>query len=104
MSHNNRGIASGGHHSQIYLDNLKEFLESRDWREQLSIFVDANCLKFLNVSEYTHEHHQIWQDFIAIAESVLSMGMEMMGGSLEKLESAIEVCKKYRTKTKTQTN
>ena len=90
MSHNCG--KSSSFHSQIYLDNLKEFLESRDWRDQLSVFVEANCLKFAYVTEYTHEHHQIWQDFISIAESILSMGMEMMGGSLEKLESAIEVC------------
>ena len=57
-------------HSQIYIDNLKEFLESADWQEQLSMFVDANCDKFHNVTDYMLEHHKIWQDFISIAESV----------------------------------
>lgn len=45
------------------LDRILDYLKSEEWRTSISLFVDANCHRFLRNEDesYNHEHYSLWK-------------------------------------------
>ena len=67
----------------------------------MEIFVSTNCSYFDNVSIsegsgksipdfYSNEQYSTWKKFQEIAEQILNSFLEKLGGSIEKLEKALD--------------
>jgi hypothetical protein len=77
--------------SDLYLEALQNYLHGSEWRQSLGMFVSANCKYFHNISELDHQHHKLWTTYQEIAETILEMMLQNIGGSFTQLEQAIDI-------------
>ena len=75
-----------------WTDALNNYVQGDEWQHTVKTFVQSNCSTFKNVdtSDYSHNHHKIWQDFKEMAENVLGFALDTVGGSIESLEKALD--------------
>ncbi len=73
-----------------YLEALQNFLNSAEWRDTIRIYVDAHCQYFIQITEYHPQQFVIWKNFQEIAENVLDNALQMVGGSMDLLEKALD--------------
>mmetsp|Transcript_29107 Transcript_29107/g.40004 ORF Transcript_29107/g.40004 Transcript_29107/m.40004 type:complete len:1456 (+) Transcript_29107:23-4390(+) len=93
--------------SDIYLDALQNYLAGEEWRQSVQIFVSSNCKYFDNTTinpgnlinkssknpaptAYNLNQHEIWKKFQDVAEQILNTFLQNLGGSIEKLEKALD--------------
>ena len=77
--------------SELLLSSLKEYLLGEEWRQNIDAFVSSNCYRFKGARrEHSHEHHEVWKTFQEIVEQILEMALADVGGSVSKLERALE--------------
>lgn len=74
----------------FYFDALQNYLNSSDWRKTIKIFVDANCMYFINVDEYHPQQVVIWRNFQDIVENVIQNTLDTLGGSIDDLEKGFD--------------
>lgn len=57
----------------------------------MKAFIDNNCVLFDGETngEYSHVHHEIWQEFMKKIDGILSNLVSDIGGNVEELESAL---------------
>lgn len=92
-------------------NNMKTW---QDWRHAVEIFVSTNCSQFDNVSipggstisstsskssklpvpesqaSYSTQQYVTWKKFQEVVEQILNTFLESLGGSIEKLEKALD--------------
>ncbi len=80
----------------LYCDALAQYLSGREWQESIEMFVKANCGKFTSDrladsdGGYSHDHYELWKTFQEIVEQILEMALSNVGGSITKLEKALD--------------
>lgn len=47
--------------SLVLSEALQDFLHGHEWKQSIEMFVRANCEKFCDVEDYSHEHYEIWK-------------------------------------------
>jgi hypothetical protein len=57
----------------------------------MKTFIDNNCVLCDGETngEYSHVHHEIWQEFMKKVDGILSNLVSDIGGNVEELESAL---------------
>lgn len=89
-------MSSSSQTIDLYCDALAQYLSGREWQESIEMFVKANCEKFTSDrladsdGGYSHDHYELWKTFQEIVEQILEMALSNVGGSITKLEKALD--------------
>ena len=84
----------------VVLDAITQFLSGDDWRQEkrMRAFIDSNCVLFDGdlAGEYSHVHHEVWQEFMKQVDAILSNLVTEIGGRIEDVENALRAEAKQR--------
>jgi hypothetical protein len=82
--------------SDVYLEALQNYLNGREWRESIEMFVSANCSLYADIQDMNHKQYEMWRTFQEIVENILEMALQTVGGSTVSLEKELTRIMKYK--------
>ena len=49
--------------AEAWIDALHNYINGQEWQQSIELFVKHNCNQFkgINDTDFTHQHHKIWQ-------------------------------------------
>jgi L-lactate utilization protein LutB len=78
----------------------------KEWKQSIQIFVSSNCYNFSDdlydssaekkleensrSSHHSLKQYEIWKNFQDVVEQILNSFLQNLGGSIEKLEKALD--------------
>ena len=70
----------------IWLEALHQYLQSSEWFDTITVFVENHCSIFDGCGEeYDHGHYTVFREFVEISEQILNDMLSNLGGSLRQL-------------------